>query len=124
MKNTGKFLVFLSAVIGASCKQQNPADFKGKLVGEWQIVGAKSKEPNLLIYLIDDGGLFAHDDLTGKWRGYSAWLSDDRNTLLGRQGCTEHYALRISYLPTQDRIVINDTFLLRHISLVPRQPKE
>ena len=105
-----------------ACKQQNPIDFQKRLVGEWQIVDSKRKGPDLLIYPITDGGLFAYDDLSGRWRSYSAWLSDDRDILLGRQGCTMRYSLRLLYLSKQDRLVVDDTIVLQHSRMIPRQP--
>jgi hypothetical protein len=85
MKNFIIILLFFVFAIAASCNSENPIDFQEMLVGEWQLIKEKGKDPNLLIYPINNGGLFVYDNLTGKWRGYSAWLSDDRNTLLGRQ---------------------------------------
>ena len=121
MKITLNSLFLLLVITEISCKQKNPVDFQGKLVGEWQLFGAKDKKPNLLIYPMVDGGLFVYDNLAGKWRSYSAWLSDDRSALLGRQGCTKHYSFRLSYLPIQDKLIIDDSLVLMHTNLVPRQ---
>jgi hypothetical protein len=122
MKSKINVLVLLLMSSCLACKQQNPIDFQKRLVGEWQIVDSKRKEPDLLIYPMADGGLFAYDDLSGKWRSYSAWLSDSRDTLLGRQGCTMHYSFRLSYLSEQDRLVVDDTIVLQHSRVIPRQP--
>ena len=92
-----------------------------RLVGEWQIVGKSGEMPNLLVYPLSDGGLFVYDNFYDRWRSYSAWLSADRDTLFGRQGCLSHYALCLKYRAENDVIVINDTIELKHIKLVPRQ---
>ncbi len=119
-KTGALFLILIGSCF--SCKRQNPIDFQERLVGEWQIAGSKNEAPDLLIYPMTDGGLFAYDDLSGRWRSYSAWLSESRDTLLGRQGCTMQYAFRLSYLPDQDRLVVDYTIVLRHSKMIPRQP--
>ena len=116
----GLFLLFLMVL--SSCKKGNPLDLEKRLVGHWQIINSKSHRPNMVIYPMRGGGLFVYDSLSKRrngWRSYSAWLSDTRDTLIGRQGCTQHYALRIAYLADLDRIVIDDTITMRHTRLRP-----
>lgn len=121
MKCKTKVLVLILGNICVNCTHHNPVDFQRRLIGEWQVTGSKIRDSNLLIYPISDGGLFAYDDLSGHWRSYSAWLSKDRGILLGRQGCTIQYSFHLSYLPEQDRLVIDDTIVLEHSKLIPRQ---
>jgi len=71
----------------------------------------------MIIHQLTDGGMFAHDSIGQRWRGYSAWLSRNNDTLFGRQGCTMHYKMKVSYIPEGDRIVINDTIVLQHLSV-------
>ena len=115
-------ILILSFISFTACEKHNPADFQKKLVGEWKVIGSKGIDPNLFIYPISDGGLFVYDDLSGRWRSYSAWLSNSRDTLLGKQGCVRQYALRLSYLSEQDRLVVDDTIVLQHSRMIPRQP--
>ncbi len=121
MKCRIKVLVLLLSSLCAACNRQKPVISQRILVGEWQVIESKSQNPNLLIYPLSDGGLFACDDLSGRWRSYSAWLSKDHTALLGRQGCTKQYSFRLSYLQKHDRLVVNDTVVLEHSKLIPRQ---
>jgi hypothetical protein len=123
MKRKASALFSMLTSICTACQQQNPIDFQERLVGEWQIVDSKKEEPDLLIYAMNDRGLFAYANLSGRWRSYSAWLSDDRSMLLGRQGCIMQYPFYLSYLPEQDRLIVNDTVVLEHSSLIPRHPQ-
>jgi hypothetical protein len=107
-----------------ACSRQNPIDFQKRLVGELRVVGSKVKATNLLVYTLSGGGLLAYDNLSGCWRSYSAWLFDDHDELLGRQGCAIHYTLRLLYLPEEDRLMVSDTITLEHVSLIPRQPQQ
>ena len=122
MRNSTSFLFLLMPVMLSSCKKGNPLDLEKRLVGRWQIINSKGHRPNMVIYPMTGGGLFVYDSLSKRrswWRSYSAWLSDTRDTLMGRQGCTQHYALRIAYLADLDRIVIDDTIIMRHTKLRP-----
>ena len=121
MKSRANILILLFISFTA-CEKHNPTDFQKKLVGEWKVIGSKVIDPNLFVYPVSDGGLFVYDDLSGRWRSYSAWLSDSRGTLLGRQGYVRQYALRLSYLSEQDRLVVDDTIVLQHSRMIPRQP--
>ena len=122
MKCRVNYLLLLFSSLFIACSHhQNPVDFQKRFAGEWRIVGSKSQTPNWLVYPLSDGGLFAYDNLSGRWHSYSAWLSDDRDKLLGRQGCTIHYTFRLLYLPEEDRLMVNDTIILEHIKLIPKK---
>jgi hypothetical protein len=121
MKGKTNYLLLLVNSLCIACSHHNPIDLQKRLVGEWRVVGSKSQNPNWLIYPLSDGGLFAYDNLSGRWRSYSAWLSNDRDKLLGRQGCTTHYSFILSYLSEQDRVIVDDTIVLEHSKLIPRK---
>ena len=115
-------LLLPALAVSNSCKKSNPVDLEKRLVGRWQIINSKGSRPNIIVYPMNDGELFVYDSLTKRmdgWRSYSAWLSQSRDTIIGRQGCTKHYALRVAYLADQDRIVIDDSITLRHTRLWP-----
>ena len=75
----------------------------------------------MVVYPNNRGKLFIYDSLTERkngWRSYSARLSSNRDTIIGRQGCTEQYALGVLYLAGKDRIVIDDSIVMQHIGLL------
>ena len=75
----------------------------------------------MVVYPNDRGKLFIYDSLTERkngWRSYSVRLSSTRDTIIGRQGCTEQYTIKILYLSEQDRIVIDDSIVMQHIGLL------